>query len=162
MALTEEQARAQAEAEVRAYCGWHIAPSQTEDLVVDGSCATVQMLPTLRLTAVNSITVNDTAVDLGTVEWSGAGFLRRDAAWTSRLRGVVVNATHGYDEWPLDLQAVVNRVAAQAMETNDASQLLAQVGQVRYAVGPDGLRNVGLLSQADKWVLDRYRLPPRP
>jgi hypothetical protein len=162
MPLTDEQARAQAEAEVRAYCGWHIFPAKTEDLVVDGSHATVQMLPTLRLTAVHGVEVDGTAVDLGTVEWSVAGFLRRDAAWTSRLRGVVVSVTHGYDAWPPDVEAVLTRMAAQAVETSDASQLLAQVGQVRYAVGPDGLRNVGLMSTADAWVLDRYRLPPRP
>lgn len=162
MPLTTEQARAQVEAEVRAYCGWHVAPAQTEDLVVDGSEARVQTLPTLRLTAVHSITVDDTVVDLGTVEWSGAGFLRRSTAWHSRLGGVVVNVTHGYEEWPLDVQAVLERMTSRAVELSDASQLLSQVGQVRYAVGVEGLRNVGLLSEVDMWVLDRYRLPPRP
>lgn len=162
MPLTTEQARAQAEAEVRAYCGWHITPEETEDLVVDGSAASVQLLPTLRLTAVHSIDVDDTAVDLGTVEWSTAGFLRRDAAWTSRLRGVTVNVTHGFETWPLDVEAVLGRMTTRAVELSDASQLLSQVGQVRYAVGVDGLRNVGLLSEVDMWVLDRYRLPPRP
>lgn len=162
MPLTTEQARAQAEAEVRAYCGWHITPSRTEDVVVDGADATVQVLPTLHLTAVNSVSVDGTTVDLAGVEWSTAGFLRRDAAWTSRLRGVVVNVTHGYPAWPADVEAVLARIAARAAELDDASQVLAQVGQVRYAAGVEGLRNVRLVGEAEQWVLDRYRIPPRP
>lgn len=162
MALSEADARTQAEAEVRAYCGWHISPARTEDLTVDGSHATVQMLPTLWLTALNTLTVDGTPVDVGAVEWSRAGFLRRDAAWASRLRGVTVNVTHGYDTWPADIEAVLGRMVSRAVELSDASQLLSQVGQVRYAVGVEGLREVGLLSDVDRLVLDRYRLPPRP
>lgn len=162
MALSEADARTQAEAEVRAYCGWHISPERTEDLTVDGSHATVQMLPTLWLTALNSLTVDGTPVDVDSVEWSRAGFLRRDAAWASRLRGISANVTHGYAQWPADIEAVLGRMVARAVELSDASQLLAQVGQVRYAVGVEGLREVGLLSEVDRLVLDRYRLPPRP
>lgn len=162
MPLTTEDARALAEAEVRGYCGWHVAPERTEDLVLDGSDASVLVLPSLHVTAVNNITVDGAAVDVSTVEWSGAGFLRRAAVWASRLRGVVVNVTHGYAEWPVEVDAVAERIAARAIELVDASQVFGQVGQVRYAAGVEGLRNVRLVGEAEQWVLDRYRLPPRP
>ena len=39
-----------AQAAVRAYCGWHIAPSLSETLVLDGTGARAFILPTLHLT----------------------------------------------------------------------------------------------------------------
>lgn len=162
MPLTSEQAAARALAEVQAYCGWHISPSRTETLSLDGSGATVQPLPTLRMTALVSLSVDDEIVDTASVEWSEAGFIRRDAAWTSRLRGVVVEITHGYATMPLDVQAVIDRLAARHLEADTMSSMLVQVGQVRAAVGGDGLPASAVLTELDRHVLDRYRLPPRP
>lgn len=163
MPLSEADALARAEAEVRAYCGWHIAPSRDETFALDGSDANVLMLPTLHMTDLLSLSVDDQTVEVSDdIEWSVAGYIRRGAAWTSRLRGVVVEITHGYDELPLDVTAVIERVSVRARELSESSQVLSQVGQVRYAVGVDGLRNVPLLSEADRFVLDRYRIPPRP
>jgi hypothetical protein len=88
-------------AEVQAYCGWHIAPSKTEDVQLDGTSSTVLRLPTLHLTELNSLTIDDQLVDvddISAVEWSVSGWLRRQAGFGVRLRGVVVNITHGYDD----------------------------------------------------------------
>ena len=171
MALTEEEARAQAEAEVRAYCGWHITPLATETLTVDGSGNCSQMLPTLHLISVTAVTNDgdDLTVGLGPnseVEWSHNGYLRfntwnRRRKFTQRLQGVTAAVVHGYADWPLDLLAVVRRLTQRALD-GDAAGILAQVGQVRYATASDGLPATGTLTDLDRNVLDRYRLPPWP
>lgn len=83
-----------ASAVVRAYCGWHIAPVLTTDVVCDGPGSTTLILPTLRLQSINSCTVSGppddgiapTVVDLATeVEWSEAGVVRGPFR-TKRLR----------------------------------------------------------------------------
>lgn len=171
MALTEEEARAQAEAEVRAYCGWHITPVVTETLVADGSGNRAQMLPTLRLVSVAAVTNDGDALTIGLgpnsdVEWSRNGYLRFNTwcskrAFTSHLRGVTADVTHGYADWPADVLAVVRRLTQRALDS-DGVGILAQVGQVRYATGTDGLPATGTLTDLDRNVLDRYRLPPWP
>jgi len=160
--LSESDAQARALAVVQAYCGWHIAPSRDDEFVVDGSGASVQPLPTLRMTALLSLSDADAAVDVSSVEWSEAGFLRRnDGEFTRRLRGVVATVTHGHEAMPLDVTAVIDRLAARAVESSESSGVLAQVGQVRYAIGSDGMPAAATLTELDRAVLDRYRLPPR-
>src|SRR5512139_2364445 len=76
-------------AEVRAFCGWHIAPEVTETLTRDGSGGPVQVLPTLRLVDLISITNDGTAVT--DPEWSTSGMVYAGtwARWTPKFRGVV-------------------------------------------------------------------------
>lgn len=163
MPLSPEVARARAEAQVRAYCGWIVAPSTTETLVLDGDRSGVLLLPTLRLTDLAALTVDGTTVDLTDVEWSSVGVVRWPCTtWlpsTRKLRGITVQITHGYDEWPLDLAGVLDRLTTRA--TSDPG-IYVQVGQVRTATGNDGLPVGGELTDLDRSVLDRYRLPPRP
>ena len=49
-------------AEVRAYCGWHIAPVVTETLTLDGPGGHLLVLPTLRLVDLLSVTNEGHAV----------------------------------------------------------------------------------------------------
>src|SRR4051812_17931640 len=49
-----------AEAVVRAYCGWHIAPSRTDTITTVGIFTGSLFLPTLYLTAVVSVTEDGT------------------------------------------------------------------------------------------------------
>jgi len=162
--LTEAEARTRAEAEVRAYCGWHIAPEVTEDVTLDGTGSRILLLRSLKVTDVASVTEDEELVDPGDYQWSASGFLLRlgGACWTDKLRGVVVNLTHGHPSMPMDVEAVIERMTARAVEVSGASQVLSQVGQVAYAVGVDGLRETGTSTQADRFVLDRHRLPFRP
>lgn len=161
MPLSEADARARAEAEVRAYCGWHIAPSQRETLVVDGDDASSIMLPTLMLTDVHALSVDQSDVPLADVEWSASGFVRAQGRTSQRLRSISADVTHGYEAMPLDVEAVIERLAERAVDTAGMGQLV-QVGQVRVATASDGLPATGILSELERWVLDRYRLPPRP
>ncbi|MFF1820390.1 hypothetical protein ACFVWG_24000 [Kribbella sp. NPDC058245] len=160
MPLTPAEATARAEADVRAYCGWHIAPAKTETLTLDGPGGALLVLPSLRVSSVASVTDNATQLDPAGFAWSAAGVVRLTGrAWTEALRGVTVTLTHGYAEMPLDVTAVIERLAARAV---DGSSLYSQVGAVAYASGEDGLPASGSLTTLDRMVLDRYRLPPRP
>lgn len=83
---------------IRRECGWHVAPVLTgHSLTVDGSGASVQMLPTLRLLALNAIAQDGVVLDPAAVEWSENGYLRNGGRWTRRARGLVVSIDHGYE-----------------------------------------------------------------
>ncbi len=144
---------AAADALVRGYCGWHVAPSLTETLTVDGSGGCVQPLPTRYLTAVASVTDDGLAVNLADedVEWSTSGLLWRYAPWTWRPRGVVATITHGYPVVPADVQMVAADLAGSLA---DAPGLVTRmtVGQVSREFAAERL---GGLHQS---VLDRYRI----
>lgn len=97
---------------VRAECGWHLYPVLTDvEVVVDGSGATVQTLPTMHLRDVTAVEEDGTAVDLARVEWTANGYLKRAHPWTRRLRGVRAVITHGFDELG-DVKALVVEAAA--------------------------------------------------
>src|SRR4051794_7492225 len=111
-----------AQARVQAYCGWHIAPTEDATVTLDGPGSGVLVLPSLHVTTVASVTELGTLVEPGTYSWSETGVLRRttygwrvdcQARWTGELRGLVVAFTHGYSEWPLEVAAVVDGLAAR-------------------------------------------------
>lgn len=160
-----DMALAAAEALVRSYCGWHIAPSRTETVTVDGSGAQVQPLPTLHLTALTSVTEDDDQiVDLAQVRWSDAGYLwRRDCHWTRRLRGVEAAIEHGYAEVPADVQSVVLSVAARSVASPDGV-VRQQAGtfSVTYSQAAFNVAGGVALLAHERAILDRYRIPPVP
>lgn len=152
---------AAAEGAVRSYCGWHIAPERAGDeVVVDGSGASMQPLPTLHLTGVTSVTEADVdgiaqTVDLVDVQWSQAGYLWRPIAWTSRLRGVTATITHGYTDVPPEVQAVVLDIVELMVNSRGGSNR-QQVGQVSVSVAAQQM------TPLHQMVLDRYRIPGAP
>src|SRR5665647_3190809 len=102
---------------IRRWCGWHITPSVTETLVLDGPGGDVLTLPTLYLTALTSVTEDnillteyDPATDLGDYEWSELGNVKRVYGhWTERYRGLSVAIVHGYDDAP-DVAQIITQV----------------------------------------------------
>jgi hypothetical protein len=169
VALTEEEARARAEATVRAYCGWHIAPVKDETLTLDGPGTGTLMLPSLHVLDVLSITEDEILLTPLDYAWSQAGMVRRFASgcwqvdrqprWTGNFRAVVVEITHGFTDWPPDVLVVIDRLVARAVS---GAGVLSQVGAVSYATGQDGLPLSDTLSSADTAPLARYLLPFRP
>lgn len=164
----------QAMAAVRAYCGWHIAPSREEMLILDGPGGNTLCLPSLHVTDIALIT--EVGVDLdGTLDysWSEAGIVRRSwstsinfgwtgAWWTTELRGLSVDLTHGYDEWPIELAGIIN-AGAQRITDNPAGLKQQTVGPFSEQYGDRSSAGVGSwFDAADAAVLARYRLPPRP
>ena len=169
MALTEGEARARAEATVRAHCGWHVAPVKDETITLDGPGTGALLLPSLHVVDVLTITEDGAeltpAIDYS---WSVSGAVRRypeswrvdsQGRWTGNFRAVVVELTHGFDQWPLDVLAVIDRLVARAMS---GAGVLSQVGAVSFATGQDGLPLSDSLSTTDKAALGPYVLPFRP
>lgn len=149
-----------ASAAVRSYCGWHIAPTTTQMLTLDGSGSSTLILPTLYLTAVTDVTNDGVAVD--DVEWSQAGFARL-YRWSCRLRGVTATITHGYDQCPAEVAAVVVALARQDGSAAAMQGVKSrQVGPLAWQYADDQIGGVLGVSGAMREVLDRYKLPSRP
>ena len=164
LTTTEADRLLQAEAAVRDYCGWHIAPERADvEIVVDGSGARVLQLPTLHLTDVTGIVEDGVTVDLADVQWTEAGYLWRASGWTRNLRGVTATVTHGFAEVPAAVQAVVQAVAQRAVQ-NPGSLVRKQVGPFADTYSQTGFNQslpIALL-EAEKRMLDAYRLPSLP
>lgn len=144
---------------VQDYCRWHVFPSTTETLTLDGPYQFVLMLPSLLVTDVTTVIEDGTTLVEGAdYEWSEIGILRRlgDTPWTGKLRGLSVTLTHGYASEPDALAAVVERVAARGSSDGGT---VRQVGQVAYATTRDGVGVGGTLTAADKAQLAPYRIP---
>jgi hypothetical protein len=141
---------------IRGYCGWHLVPSVEATVTVNGSGGPVQLLPTAYLTEVTTVTEDGTEIDLDSIEWSEAGYLRRDSsAWTDTLRGVVAEITHGYAAVPKDLRAVCASMVVRTLLAPLGGVVREQVGQVSVQYGTP----VGPLSDVEAAVLDRrYRI----
>lgn len=167
---------------VRAYCGWHIAPSRQETLTLDGPGGNVLVLPSLHVTDLASVTEDGTTLDPATdYTWSAKGIVQRqwpvstwphatwsypwDSTyalpwWTTTLRGLAVELTHGYEDWPLDLAGVIELVGAR-IEANPLGLEAQAVGPFseKYAAGANG---AGFFTGGDLAALAPYRLPGRP
>lgn len=152
----------QATALVRSYCGWHVAPSLAETITVDGSGSMFLSLPSLHVISITSVTEAGTLLDAGSYEWSVQGQLWRSTPWAGAYRSVVVELVHGYDEAPV-LTAVVMAVVSRAQKS-PAGEVRVQVGPFSETYSQSGFNQAGglVLLDAEKAVLDRYRLPSRP
>lgn len=149
-----------ATAAVRAYCGWHVAPSQVETVTVDADGHTV-LLPSLHVTAVSSVTVDDVLLEAEAFDWSAAGILRLTAS-ACGFRKVTVVMTHGYETVP-EVAAIILAVSARAI-ASPSGVVRAQVGQISETYSQTGANQAGgvALLDAEMATLDRYKLPPRP
>lgn len=136
-------------ASVRAFCGWHIAPSRTETVTVDSYGSGTVILPSLHVTEVASVTVDGTPVTDFT---SRANGILDTWLWTSRYyprNGVVVTFTHGYDECPADVREVVVSLAK-----GNTGGGTVRVGQISVTAAEG---STGLGSPSDR--LAPYRRP---
>ncbi len=146
----DEGAWAATVAEVRAFCGWHIAPEVTETLTLDGRGGYLFFLPTLRLVDVVSITNDGTLLE--DPEWSSTGMVRNPYLWTRKFRAVVAEITHGYEEWPAELLAVMTEMASTGTSE--------YAGVKAVTSGPHQVTfETTSVSSASREVLGRYQLP---
>lgn len=154
---------------IRRYCGWHIAPEVTEDVLADGTGGHIQALPTLHMTALvalaetsrsNTVRVWDPA----DVEWSISGHMRQHALWTDRMQGVSATITHG---WSLDdcgdLAVLCATMTARAVASpfGEKAQTVGSVA-VQLSTGPSGSAGGVALYSDQLAQLDAYRLNQRP
>lgn len=147
---------------VRSYCGWHIAPSVTETVTVDGPGVGMLLLPTLHLTAVTDVTNDGEVADPANVEWSERGAIRTNKCWTRKWRGVQVTITHGFEDFPHEVLAVC-RDMAKSDGRIGASAMTSGPHQVQFGVTGAGVQAGAVgMSDLQMRVLERYKLPGRP
>lgn len=152
----------QAEALVRSYCGWHIAPSRAETFSVRVAREAAILLPSLHVTDVSSVTRDGTTLEADTYWWTSAGVVTGVEAgcWYGQ---VVVSFEHGYDDAPPDVTAVVQAIAQRAVD-NPRSLIRKRVGPFEDGYSQTGSNQalpLALLG-GERDVLDRYRIFNRP
>lgn len=139
---------AAATGQIRRICGWHIAPTIVETLVLDHDGSGVLHLPSLHVldvVSVRDLTGRDPR-DLSGWRWSGAGMV--EGYFPRGFRSVEVVVEHGYETCPDDLLPVVAaRTQRRAMQESLGSR------SVSYSVDGD---------RAVESTLDSYMLGPRP
>lgn len=146
---------------IRRYCGWHVGLPYTETITLDGPGGHLLILPTLHVTAVNSITESGTAlVADDDYEWSANGEIARvGSCWPSRFRSVVVDATHGFDDVS-DLKQVIQQVVALAVSSPmGATRQQAGAFAASWATTAPGVSGGLSLLERDMAILNQYRLP---
>lgn len=130
LTVTEEDRLLQAEATVRDYCGWHIAPSREQTVTFSAPTGPRLMLPSLYVTAVSSVLVD------GVAQVEDTDFRVHQNGWVERLSvgsywsGDVISVTftHGYATPPASVTAAVQTIAQNAIGTVG--------GLTRKTVGP--------------------------
>lgn len=173
LAASEEDRLLQAEALVRAYCGWHIAPVKTHMWSL-GTADTTIVLPTLRLFSVLTVTDGTTVLDPSAYTWTDTGILTFTpdsivCSWVGdfvrELRDsakLTVQAMHGFDDVPPEVTAVVQAIATRAVN-NPRGLVRETVGPFTdaYATGLGGYAPGVALLEDEKRVLAPYKLPAR-
>jgi len=116
---------------VRNYCGWHVSPSVTETITIDGPGDGTAFLPSLKVTAISAVTNAGVAIDPAGLEWSEDGRLRAPDGrrWTHRLRGMTVTLTHGHP-YSDHLAEIVREIASRAA-ASPGGLIEASAGTVR-------------------------------
>ena len=144
--------------DIRDYCGWHIAPSLTETLTLDGPGRRTLLLPSLYVTAVDEVTVDGTAVPATEFEWSDRGMLRRRCGiWPDRWRGITVTLTHGYPAAPAGVLGVIADVVSDALAVTLGGGQAEKVGPFEFGAAPGTAFRAHQLA-----VLNRYRAAAGP
>lgn len=144
---------------VRRECGWHVAPSVTETLTLDGSGGRVLLLPSGRVTAVASVVADGADVTAG-VGWSASGVLEltNGRRFSRRFRSVVVTLTHGYelDDVP-DVAALIIKLARRAQDSGTVVAQSTLGSSVSYSQAGGAPLALPLL-QGEKDLLAPYRI----
>lgn len=147
-----------AEAAVRGYCGWHVSPVIIEDVVLDGSGTSSLFVKSLRLVNVLAASVDGVALDVATLEWSEAGFLRLAGTFPDKLRSVRLTIEHGFNDVP-DVVAIVRSIAARAT-ASPTGVVREQAGAVSLSMSltAPGVSGGVVLMDHERRMLDKYRI----
>lgn len=155
----------QAEALVRSYCGWHIAPSRTATFtkrpVAGWRRGTSRVvLPSLYVTAISSVLLDGVTQTIGEeYAWASPDVVVTDlGGWSDSL---AITFTHGYETAPAEVTAVVQAVAQRAVN-NPGSLVRTQAGPFADTYSQTGFnQSIPLvLLDAEKDILRPYRLIP--
>jgi hypothetical protein len=99
---------------IRRYCGWHVAPRVTEEIVLDGIGGVDLYLPTLRLTDIVSIKSDGQDIPVTNVDFSRDGIIElHSGSWSRRLGGIRLTIEHGFED-AHELTTLATNIAARA------------------------------------------------
>lgn len=104
-----------AQASIRRFCGWHVAPSLTEKLRIDTYGGKTLLLPSRHVTDLKSVKID--GVEIGDrVAWSHAGtVVLRHGCWPNLPGAVEIELTHGWDvEDVPDIAALIITIGKRA------------------------------------------------
>jgi hypothetical protein len=140
---------------VRDYCGWHIAPPQTDTATVPIGSYGYLVLPSTHITAVASVTVDDQVLGEGDYLWDPRGWIELCRRWCHDEKATV-SFTHGYDTCPLAVKSVVLEVANTATQTpgGNASEVASPGYRILFEADSQG--TVLLPSHRDR--LAKYKV----
>lgn len=145
---------------IRGYCHWHVAPSITETLVLDGAGGKTLLVPSMHITALTKVTSGGTDVT-SRVKWSRrSGVLTLASGWSHELGDIEVELTHGFDlaEVP-NLAAIVVAIGQRASAGNGGFVNESAGGMSRRVLtGKDGASAGVPLFESEMAALDPYRL----
>lgn len=139
---------------IRSWCGWHVAPSATETIEVEGDGGRVILLPSLHVTDVSEIR-NEAGDVVSDYKWRRNGVVR--GCWASEDL-YAFDITHGYETMPTELQAIVDRIDADGVGARQASSETSGP----FSRGFGGSTDLEAQPLSVRAVIARYALPPRP
>ena len=159
--ITQEERIAAAQAAVRSFCGWHVAPIITEVVDRYELAGDAILLPTMRLHNVVSITAAD-GNDLvaGARVWGEtSGMIHRYGGWPPACDGPLqIEIKHGYSpEEAADVINVVKQAAARAAGSPTAPDS-ERAGPFQRSWREGGSRVGVSLLNAEIAKLEPYRL----
>ena len=157
--LTSQWWMQAAQASIRRFCGWHVAPSISETLRVDAYGGRVLHLPSKHVTGLSAVTV--AGVDwTDRVDWSAAGTVQlRHGFWPDAPGAVCVEIEHGWDADDVpEIEALILTIAKRAKSQPGvvASQSV-NGASVSYQTAGGAPLSVPLLT-IEKEMLAPYRL----
>lgn len=118
--------RAAATGLCRGFCGWHVAPPQTEAVSVivrdDGAAGAELFLPSLHITTKPTVTLADASSPTD-FSWSAGGWVKRASGWGLTDDVLTFQVTHGYPEGSTQhqlIRGVALGVAARLINTGES------------------------------------------
>ena len=151
-----------ASGQIRKHAGWSITQEVLTDQVVDGTGRRSILLPTLRLTAVASVSEGGTLLVYDVdYTWTREGRLVRNGRWRHEARIVTASYTHGFAAGAPELDDVkgVCLDVAGSVYDNPTALRSYTVGAVSETYAGGGVDLGAGLTDAHRKALAPYRLP---
>ncbi|WP_250243746.1 hypothetical protein [Bifidobacterium longum] len=150
-----------AQAAIRKHCGWHVAPSVTRTIRLDGHGGDSLLLPSKHVTALSSLKL-DGVEHVQDARFSEAGslVLVNGATFPDLPGSVEATITDGWDlEDVPEVQMILLDIASRVMQVpGTVSSQSTNGSSVTYRSGSDGgVPNVALFD-SEKRTLQPYRL----
>lgn len=146
---------------IRAYCGWHIAPSITETLILDGPGGRVLGLPSRHVTGIATISQQSSIIASTGYKWSALGEVQRKdwSFWSTDYRDIEVTLTHGYTACPPDLRQAILGIVTRALSSpTGATREQTLTTSITWATTAPGVSGGLAVLGGETSILDAYRI----